>query len=685
MADGVVARLKILLGIDSAEVTTGARKTEREVSKMSKGISGAAKLATTALGALGAVLTVDTIVRVTKQALDYTTAIKAQAREAGVTTQALQEYRYAALRAGTSNEDLADGFKELTLKVGQAATEGKDAAKVFTDAGIRIRDASGNVRNAADILPELSDAYRKLGSEAEKAAFAAKIFGEDVGPKMAALLEQGSAGMKSYRDAAQELGMVISDVNIKKAEEAEKKMAALNRVLSVKVATFIAENAGAIADLADKLLKLADAALAATNAWARWQGRPGGNSAVEDNTRIISESRGDVVTSTGAFGSIKKVGDRGTSRTKTSTDAFGMSYSKIRRMRLPKGGRGGGRSYGSDRVNAFGEGSPFGGTDWSQFLPTAASSDWIKAASASEVMKENSATVDVLMKRIATEYSETQARNAEAAAKGMGDQAEAAQRIIDRLYPDRARLREYHEDLQKLRSGMDAGAISAAQLADAEKLLRAELEADVPALAKVNEAIARYVNTSKDAAIKSEAANDVIAESFERTADRALYALDRLAASVRDGGFLDILSSVLDLGLQLLPLVSGSGSGASSVKTGNVGGIKGAGKTPGFAMGGSMILGGRSGIDRNLLSLNGAPLARVSAGEHMTIAPANDRAGNARMNGELVVRLEKDGSMSAYFEGIAGRVVERSAPGIAAAGAGMAIGRLQKQSAKSLG
>lgn len=49
------------------------------------------------------------------------------------------------------------------------------------------------------------------------------------------------------------------------------------------------------------------------------------------------------------------------------------------------------------------------------------------------------------------------------------------------------------------------------------------------------------------------------------------------------------------------------------------------GGIPRFASGGSMMLGGSGGVDRNVLSLNGAPIARVSRGEAMTISP-NARA-----------------------------------------------------------
>lgn len=45
---------------------------------------------------------------------------------------------------------------------------------------------------------------------------------------------------------------------------------------------------------------------------------------------------------------------------------------------------------------------------------------------------------------------------------------------------------------------------------------------------------------------------------------------------------------------------------------------------PGFARGGSGRFGGFGGIDRNVLSFNGSPIARVSRGERFSISPDND-------------------------------------------------------------
>jgi hypothetical protein len=49
------------------------------------------------------------------------------------------------------------------------------------------------------------------------------------------------------------------------------------------------------------------------------------------------------------------------------------------------------------------------------------------------------------------------------------------------------------------------------------------------------------------------------------------------------------------------------------------------GSIPAFASGGTFKIGGRGGIDQNLMSINGQPVARVNQGEHVNIVPANQR------------------------------------------------------------
>lgn len=70
-------------------------------------------------------------------------------------------------------------------------------------------------------------------------------------------------------------------------------------------------------------------------------------------------------------------------------------------------------------------------------------------------------------------------------------------------------------------------------------------------------------------------------------------------------------------------LFSGGGGAA-----GSAGFLSSLGSAFGFASGGSMILGGRGGVDQNLLSLNNQPIANVGRGEVLSISP-DQKGGRA--------------------------------------------------------
>lgn len=77
-----------------------------------------------------------------------------------------------------------------------------------------------------------------------------------------------------------------------------------------------------------------------------------------------------------------------------------------------------------------------------------------------------------------------------------------------------------------------------------------------------------------------------------------------------------------------------------------------ASRIPGLAVGGDILIGGNSGIDKNVLSINGRPTAMVGRGEVISVTPTNDnRASKGRTEVHVVP--------SPYFDV---RVTEIAAP-----------------------
>lgn len=175
-----------------------------------------------------------------------------------------------------------------------------------------------------------------------------------------------------------------------------------------------------------------------------------------------------------------------------------------------------------------------------------------------------------------------------------------------------------------------------------------------------------------------------VVRSFEDMAEGALGQLDRLLKGIKGGGITDILGGLFGLGSAFGLFGKSGGAGGQLPTGGLLGG--GAGDwskivLPGFANGGAMKLGGMPGVDSNLLSLNGSPLARVSRGETMTIAPANDRGGAQVVNNYYTLPSDE------FWQRVDGRADQRvmaAGPGIAQAGAGMALSRLRQSNERRL-
>jgi hypothetical protein len=111
----------------------------------------------------------------------------------------------------------------------------------------------------------------------------------------------------------------------------------------------------------------------------------------------------------------------------------------------------------------------------------------------------------------------------------------------------------------------------------------------------------------------------------------------------------DILSALIKMQPQkLLFSLIGSAAGVPmgdiSGAGGSLGGSLGLGAAgvPGFATGGSINIKGRGGVDRNVLSLNGLPIARVSYGERLNIGNDN----NPMSGGDFHFSVNVHGAMS---------------------------------------
>ena len=620
-----VGFLNVLLNLNSQGFATGAGKAKREA----KGLEGQLTKLRAAAGGLAAGfltgVSVQAIVDLTKRSLDYAASLGETAQQLGVTAKFMQEFRYAATQAGASVEGADNALSKLSLSIGKAASGTKASVAAFRSLGVEVRDANGNVRDSGAIYEDVAEAISKLPSAAERAAAAAQIFGKGF-KEILPLLEEGQKGFKDYAQAAQELGIVLSDGDIANADKAADKIDTLNKVLEVKISKFTSENAAAITELADAMLKLASAAIKALQSGQNF-GRflqtvdwdkgvfQGIGSAIsyanltdEERLKAFPKLRG-VLKGAGkptpdAASSFKTAKPLSTALNRPSAPIFQRLPSAAPFMRNPGAQiRNGLTRYfmSPDEIEDFGDQAekaveavtkPF------QMVPMKMGRPFFAARTGVlKTMEELRADLEQetqsILESLFPEEYEAQALKDQIAKL---DEALASELIDEkRWFAARGRLLI---QLQKLEDEVIKAEAEISQID-----LQASIDKDIEAIsADIDKVLGGQVEQTTAQVVRN----------FAEMADGVVNNLRSLGRSIKDGDFIGIILGVLDL-LDRFGITKSRGGDFGGFGRGGFGG-GGFPGIPGFATGGSFEVGGRAGIDKNLV------MFRATKGEMVNIS-----------------------------------------------------------------
>jgi len=256
----VIGALRVQLGLDSAEFTSGAAKAGKEAdilgtrigAALSKPIGAAVSLKG-AIASVGSALAIKELAGAAQRAFDYADAIQDLSDRTGASTKAIQEFRYAAQLSGSSVE-VADAATEKFARTLGLAQQGSDAqVKLFRSLGVTSKDFDTALRQTLDGIA-------KLPTVQQRAAVGFQIFGKS-SATLTGLLGQGSAGFDQLAARAQELGIVLEDDVIRNAGGANDKLDTMKMILNAQFANAVTQNATSIVGLADSIITLTGAVL----------------------------------------------------------------------------------------------------------------------------------------------------------------------------------------------------------------------------------------------------------------------------------------------------------------------------------------------------------------------------------------------------------------------------------------
>ena len=192
-------------GMDKASRTSAKRMKEIQKQAEEVGKKVGIAFGTIAAGAAAAGAAALTMLRSTASA---TADTDRWAKSLNMSTSTLQEWQYAAQRAGLTGDNMADIFKDIGDKIGDALlTGGGEAVDAIDKLGLSLDDLAKMSPDKQ--LLAIAAGLDKVKSQSEKINILESL-GNDLS-RMLPLLDNGAAGFQRLASQSREFGIALSD------------------------------------------------------------------------------------------------------------------------------------------------------------------------------------------------------------------------------------------------------------------------------------------------------------------------------------------------------------------------------------------------------------------------------------------------------------------------------------------
>lgn len=161
--------------------------------------------------------------------------IAKNAKNIGISAEALQELDFAAKRSGASAKEVQVAIQRMGLGLNDATTKGTGPfAEALEQLGIGVEQLQG--LSPDETFIELSDAISRVKDPMDRAALAQKAFGRG-GRTLLPLINEGREGIEALTGRARELGLAYSNDAAKATEDfADAQLDLETSLLSIKAA-----------------------------------------------------------------------------------------------------------------------------------------------------------------------------------------------------------------------------------------------------------------------------------------------------------------------------------------------------------------------------------------------------------------------------------------------------------------
>ncbi|MBP1873546.1 hypothetical protein J2Z19_003261 [Ensifer adhaerens] len=206
-----------------------------------------------AAGFIAGIVTTGAVAAI-KDAANAIAAVGDEARRAGVSVQAFQELKFVAEQNRVAVDALTDGIKELNLRADEfIVTGGGAAAEAFQRLGYSADKLKDKLKDPSALFTEIIGKLQQF-DKAAQIRILDEVFGGTGGEQFLQLIRQGEKGIRDQIRAAHDLGLVMDEELIKRAEEVDRKFATIATTVGTSLKKAIVDAAGAFLSFKDSFL-----------------------------------------------------------------------------------------------------------------------------------------------------------------------------------------------------------------------------------------------------------------------------------------------------------------------------------------------------------------------------------------------------------------------------------------------
>ncbi|WP_448136912.1 D-alanyl-D-alanine carboxypeptidase family protein [Sinorhizobium sp. K101] len=179
-----------------------------------------------------------------------------EAKRAGLSTKSFQELSFVAQQNRIEVDALVDGMKELNLRADEWIVTGTGpAAEAFQRLGFSADTLKRKLADPSALLVEIIGRLEHL-DRAAQIRIADEIFGGTGGERFVELLDRGAEGIRRTIKEANDLGLVLDEDVIRRADEIDRKFTRITGTVGTALKKAVVDVVGAMDDWLDRMNRL---------------------------------------------------------------------------------------------------------------------------------------------------------------------------------------------------------------------------------------------------------------------------------------------------------------------------------------------------------------------------------------------------------------------------------------------